>query len=712
MLLLSGIVITAPPQAQAQQATSPSEPRVATGIVLETPPVTVAGENETGTSAVPGYVARRSIAGTKTDSSLLETPQSISVITRQQMDEQHAETLNQALRYTPGVAPETRGGIATRYDMLKVRGFDAELYWNGLKLQQNNWYALPQLDPYLLERIDVLRGPSSVLYGQASAGGVISQISKLPTVTPLHEVGVEFGTNEHVLGKFDFSGPLDDEGKYLYRITGIGRMEDGQIKSTRNERLAIAPSFSIRPDADTNLTFLGLYQHDPRSSSYGSVPAEGTVKATRYGRLPADFYDGDPNFEKFDRTQVSLGYLFDKRFNDTWSMHMAGRWFHIDQDYRSVYSNGLDSDERTLARATAASRDRLDTAAFDNNVQARVKTGPVEHTLLAGFDYQHLDSTYQTGFGAAPSLDVWAPVYGQAITPPDRYKVNVRGNQYGLYVQDQAKLGGFVLTLSGRGDWADAITINSGTVARQFDRAFTSRAGLSYIFANGIAPYVSYSESFKPQYGTDAYGKAFVPERGRQYEVGVKYQPTGTNALFTAALFDVTRTNLTTSDPNHPGLSVQSGEARSRGVELEAKLDLTEQLTVTASYTYLDTISTKSNDGDAGKRLPAVPDHTATTWATYTIPGGPLAGLKIGGGVRYIGASASSDHSFTVPDVTLVDAMLRYDLGHAVPRLQGAELHLNIQNALDTRYVASCYYGAWCAYGYQRTVSGGLTYRW
>ena len=681
---------------------------------LQLSPITVDAHPQTADSPVQGYVAARDRTGAKTDTPLLETPQSISVITRDQMNQQDVHTLNQAVRYTSGVAPETRGGVATRYDLLTIRGFSADTYLNGLKLLDNNWYAAPQIDPYLLERIDVLKGPASILYGSAQAGGLINQVSRMPTDTPVHELGFEFGNYAHLQSTFDFGGPIDKDGQWLYRLTGIGFRENGQVSGTKSERLAVAPAITWRPDADTSLTFLGLYQHDPHATSYGGVPPQGTVLYNPYGQLPSNFYDGDYNFEKFDRTQVSLGYMFNKRFDDTWTVRMNGRWFHINLDYASVYANGLDTDNRTLFRGTAASRERSDQVTLDNQAEARLTTGPIQHTLLAGFDFQHLDSSLNQGFSTAPSLDILAPNHNMLITQPDRSDKTVVGNQYGLYLQDQLKLGGFILTLSGREDFFDSDQANQtlGTRSKQSENAFTGRAALSYVFDSGIAPYVSYAESFTPIYGSNAAGDAFKPERGKQYEVGVKYQPPGTNALLTGAVFDLTRQNLLTSDPVNPGNSVQSGEARSRGFELEARASLAQGLNLIGAYTYLDTIYTKDSSGLENKHLAAVPNHLVSGWAYYTVPSGRFEGVGLGTGVRYIGPSYSSDNTFKVPGVALVDMTVRYDLGNAVPKLRGAEIYANASNLLDAKYVASCYYGNWCAYGYRRQVFAGATYRW
>jgi len=692
------------------------EPNPAPPVDSTLPAVKVTAQSEQDAAYGPtkGYVAQSSSTALKSGTPILETPQSVSVVTRDQMDQQNAQTLNAAVRYVTGVTPETRGAVATRYDLLKVRGFDADTYWNGLKLLGNGWYAIPQLDPYMMERVEVLKGPVSVLYGQAAAGGLLNMESKLPTVQPLHEVGVEFGNYGHMQGKFDLSGPIAGDDRYLFRLTGIGRKEDGQVNTTKNERIAIAPSFTWRPDNKTSLTLFGLYQHDPRSSSYGSVPPQGTVLFNPNGKLPSNFYDGDPSFESFNRVQESVGYKFERRLNNAWSFRANGRYMHLAQDYKSVYASALEDDLRTLDRGTAYSQDNLNTIALDNQLEGNFSTGPIDHTLLVGFDYQHYATNFVSGFGTAPSIDMFAPVYNQAISLPALSRQILSGTQYGVYAQDQARLGNAILTLGGREDWASSKTRNEtfNTASSQFDRAFTGRAGFTYVFDNGIAPYVSYTESFTPQAGVDINGKAFDPERGHQYEVGVKFQPKGYNALFTAALFSLTRENLLTVDAANPNFQSQSGEARSRGVELEAKMSLTDSLNVRAGYTYLNTVYTKDNSGLQGKHLPAVPQNEASLWAYYTINRGPLAGLSLGAGGRYTGTTYSTDNDFKVQSFFLVDATLRYDLGRAASQLKGAELYVNAQNLFDKEYVASCYYGSWCAFGYGRQVFAGMNYRW
>lgn len=705
----------------ADQSTSPSSSATGTsaapsGTSQQLPTLVVNGTAATETAAGPvaGYVAHRSDAGTKTDTSLVETPQSVSVVSQAQITDQNAQSLNQVLHYTSDVATETRGAVATRYDQMTIRGFDADSYLDGLKLLGNGFYAIPQIDPYFLERVDVLKGPSSVLYGSANAGGLVDQIDKMPTDTPFHEIGLEGGTSDHVQTTFDFSGPLDKDGHWLYRFTGLGRSEDGQIRTTQNERVAVAPAFTWQPDAQTSLTLRALYQRDPKSSSYGSIPPQGTVLYSPYGQLPRDFYDGDTSFEDFDRTQASLAYQFSKKFDDGIGFHSRGRWFHISQTYESVYGSSLEADGRTLDRGTAESRDTSDQYSMDNSVQIPLVTGPVTHKALVGFDFQHLSTDWVAGFGSAPSIDIFDPDNSQVITPPTLTQTRAYLDQYGVYLQDQAKFQNWLLTLSGREDSAGTSqkTAATGSSSSQWDQAFTSRVGLTYLFANGIAPYVSYSESFNPLIGTAADGSAFKPERGAQYEAGVKYQPSGTDTLLTAAVFDLTRKNLETPDLADPALSVQSGEARSRGIELEARAALTDNLSVIANYSFLDTIYTKDNSGLQGKRLAGVPQNMASGWAKYDMPRGLFDGLSVSGGVRYTGTTYNDQNTYTVKSYLLTDASIDYDMGRKMPSLAGLTAYVDAHNLLNVKYVASCYYGNWCAYGYGQQVMGGFRYDW
>jgi iron complex outermembrane receptor protein len=712
-------------------------------VELQATSINAAYASESPTGPVAGYVATRSLSATKTDTALNETPQSISVVTRDQMRAQGAENLNQILRYSAAVIPETRGSTASRLDMLTIRGFSPAVYLDGMRMPDNR-DAAPQKDAFDLERVEVLRGPASVLYGQGSPSGVVNMTSKRPLDTPLHEVGVEYGTFDKKRTTFDFSGPLDDEGIYGYRLAGLFDDADGQLEHTETRRQSLSSAFTWRPDDDTSLTLLGSFQKDPKGGSYGSTPAWGSAVRNPNGRkIDVDFYDGEQDFEKSDRQYYSLGYLFEHRLNDVWTLRQNARYLRSEGLYRSIYNGSLQADYRTSNRYTIASDVNLDAYTLDNQAQAKFDTGPLQHTLLIGADYQNTTTDTKVGYGSGPSLDIFDPVYNAPVTAPAySSKSTQRDEQKGLYLQEQVKWDQWVLLLGGRYDWASSdistLDLASSTKSKsaQDSEAFTGRVGLVYLFDNGLAPYISYSESFEPQTGTGYGSSLFKPTEGTQYEVGIKYQPPGSNSFISAAVFDLRQSNVPTLDPDVTHVcdggrcQVQRGEVRSRGFELEGKASLNDNLDITGAYAYLDNRVTKSTsvvnytpgvDGVAnGPDLPAkgtttygVPRHTASLWADYTLHDGALKGFGVGGGARYVGSSwGDSANTMKVAGYTLFDAAVHYDIPGIVSLKDNLRLALNASNLANKEYVASCYDYYWCWYGSQRTVQASATYRW
>lgn len=719
--------------AHAQQGATAETTTIAASTTAPTlAPVTVRG-NGSAFDPTVGYVALESVTATKTDTPIIETPQSIAVVTQDQIRELGATSLNQVLRYTSGVATETRGSAATRLDQFNVRGFSATSFLDSLRVFGSR-DALPQVDAYRLERVDVLKGPSSVMFGQGGPGGIVNQISKRPLSERLNEVEVQVGNFDYRRTNFDFSGPLDKDKTLLYRLTGSAYKSDGQLDHTKERRYYIAPSFTWQPSSDTRLTLLTNFQRDPHMGSYGGVPALRSVFDAPDGiKLKPSFYDGDAGFEKSDRKHHSVGYQFEHRFNDTFTVRSNARYLHAEGIYRTVYTNSagngyLDPAATLLSRSKGGTNVEMDTFALDNHLQAKFNTGSIQHTALFGVDFNHLDSdTRASAFQAAKPLDVFNPDYHQDIGPLDwQTQTNQRQYQTGLYAQDQIKIGNLSVLAGGRYDWSrtmtNATTIKTGVVRHTPQRAeaFTGRVGAIYNFDNGIAPYVSYAQSFEPQGGTDRNGKPFDPTEGEQYEVGVKYQPVGTTALFSAALFDTRRKNLLTAIPGCVGTGCQeaTGELRTQGLELEARAEPLRGLSVIGNYSYIDNQYTKDNPTATrpslkGKTPYGVPTHQASAWARYQLQSGPLAGLGLGAGVRYLGTSAGGEqNTFKVPAATLVDAAIDYDLGRATPALKGMTVALNVSNLFDKEYLASCYSESWCWYGYQRSVRASLRYRW
>ncbi|MGB6102600.1 MAG: TonB-dependent siderophore receptor [Pusillimonas sp.] len=689
-------------------------------------PVTVVGSS----GEAIGYVAEQSSTATKTDTPIIEVPQSISVITEDQIREQGAYTLNQVLRYTSGVTPETRGATATRLDQFTVRGFSATTLLDGLRIFGSR-DALPQVDAYRLQRVDVLKGPSSVMFGQGGPGGVVNQISKRPTSDARNEVELQVGNFDYRRANFDFSGPMDESGQFLYRLTGSGYMSDGQLDNTEERRYFISPSFTWQPSSDTRLTLLTNLQRDPDMGSYGALPRVRTLVDAPDGyRLGPDFYDGDAGFETSDRRNHSIGYDFEHRFSDALTVRSNARYLHAEGIYRSVYSNGYvpGSNDRLLSRSKGGTDVSMDSYVIDNHLQGKFATGAVEHTLLAGVDFAHLNSdTRSSSYDPTLPLDVFNPDYHQNIGELNWISdTNQRQYQTGVYLQDQIKINRLSVLLGGRYDWSRSVsdstdlTTSAGSSSKTRAEAFTGRVGIIYNFDNGVAPYLSYAESFEPQSGFDANDKPFDPLEGEQYEVGVKYQPPGTNALYSMAAFDTRRKNMLTSIPGCVGARCQeqTGELRTQGFELEARGELARGLSLIANYSYIANEYTKDNATATrpsleGSTPSGIPKHQASVWARYEPQGGPLAGVGMAAGARYLGTSyGGSNNAFKVPAATLVDAALDYDLGRANPALKGMTVALNITNLFDKEYVASCNSETWCWYGYQRSIRASLRYRW
>lgn len=711
--------------AAAAQAQTAGQPAAGSSQTINLAPVTVEGQGESAFGPVPGYVANRSAAGTKTDTPLVETPQSVSVITRDDFEARGARNLGEALAYTAGVATGRRGeSNSFGGDNIAIRGFGGDgtagasysEYVDGLRLRGTN-YVTAGFDTYLYERLDVLKGPASVLYGQGIPGGVVNAITRRPADVFGGEVQFQVGNFERLQGAFDITGPVDPGKTVLYRLTGLKLDSDSQTDFMERDRVAIAPALTWRPTADTTLTLLANYQHDDiKGTPLNTVPANGSVLYNPNGKIPRSRYVGEPGYDRWDRESYSIGYLFEHRFDETWTVRQNARYQNHELDWKVLFPGALASNGRTLSRTTFTAAETANTISIDNQVQAKIATGPLKHTLLAGLDYSRNRSDTVRGQAVAPTLDLYAPVYGRAIADPPIYQnLATRATQLGLYAQDQIKFGGLNLLLGGRKDWAESKTRNrlTGASSSQDDGAFTGRAGLLYLFDNGLAPYVSYSESFDPVSGTDFSGAAFEPTTATQYEAGIKFQPKGLNSFITLAAFTLEQQNVTTPDPTHTGYSVQTGEVRSRGIELEGKASLTQGLDLLFAYSLVDAEVTESNGTDKGKVPVGIPRHQASLWADYTMRTGVLTGFGVGGGVRYVGESwGDTTNTFKTPSYTVFDAAVHYDLSQLSSRLEGVKLAVNATNLFDREYVASCTRITACYYGTARTVIATVKYQW
>lgn len=688
-------------------------------------PVVQAGNSagaERANGPVQGYLASRSATGTKTDTPLLVTPQSISVVTKDQVEAQGAQNVTEALRYTPGVTVQSFGANAF-FDAFKLGGFDAPRYLDGLRLPSDNTtFAVPRIETYGLERLEVLKGPSSGVYGQSDPGGLLNMVSKRPTSTPHHEIQGTFGSFQRFQGAFDLGGPIDRNGEFLYRIVGLGRDSNSQTDFVQDNKLFIAPSLTWRPTADTSFTVLSQYQKVENKGYQQYVPGQISFLPNPNGRIPYGRYLGVPGPDGYNLEQFAVGYAFEHRFDNNLQFRQNLRYTEVSNDLASTRTEGMLTD-RLVARTYNYVKANASNIALDNQLQADFMTGPLTHKVLVGFDYFKLwaNTDYRSA-GIAP-IDAYSPVYGAAVPSFDSLTPFIlrddKQSQAGVYLQDQVKLDRWTLTMTGRQDWAStgftsrAFYPPAGTYARD-DRAQTGRVGLNYLFDIGLAPYVSYSTSFTPNLGADIAGNSFRPTTGEGAEVGIKFKPNGSNLMFTAALFDVRQKDVLTSSPINPFFSVQTDAVRVRGFEMELKGNLTRELEITAGYSHLDPKVTASIAGYAGKNMLNTASDQASLWGKYTWHEGALAGLGIGAGVRYVGETYGDNfNTFVIPSYALVDAAVSYDFGYVRSEWKGWKAQVNVTNLANRFYVASCLTGLpYCGLGNARTVLGTLKYSW
>lgn len=663
---------------------------------------------ETAQGPVSGFVAKRSAAGTKTDTPLLETPQAISVVTRDQMEAQGADSLDQAFGYTAGIMSQTGGALRRIATGFTVRGFNITgsqpLYVNGSKFPINSLSGA--MEPFSYERVELLKGPASILYGQAAPGGLINMVSKRPTPEAQREVEVQIGSWNRRQAAVDLGGPLTEDGRIGYRITALARTGDAMIKQIPDDRTLFNGALDWKLTPDATLTLLGTYNKGNSLYDYGK-PLDGTLLPNPNGRTSRTLFVGEPGFDKFKTEGTTLGYLFEYRLSDQWKFrqNVLAYDYESDNAYSAPGRANPATNLRTVNRSAVARFDTDDGWTLDNQLMGSFATGTVRHTLLVGLDHVKGQFSRAQRMGTVAPLDLFNPVYGSPTTLPGANTSWSEDQQTGLYVQDQMKLGErWIALFGGRYDKAKSSSRSLSAAGvrgqgGQSQHAFTPRAGVMYLADGGIAPYYSYTRSFQPQGGTDFFGNLFKPTRGTQHEVGIKYEPPGTNASVTFAAYQLTQSNVTTSDLDHPGFSQQTGEIQSKGFEIEGKASLSGRLDLTASLGTTDARVTQSTTANLGTRPLSVPRAQASAWVDYRFASFP--GLSAGVGVRHVGKQELN--RMDVPAYTLFDAALRY-------QWDKWRFALNLKNLADKTYFGACSYA--CFYGDERNVTLTARYVW
>lgn len=699
--------------------------------VMDLPATSVIGVQDTESAWGPaqGYLAKRTAAGTKTDTALVEAPRSISVVTREQMDDRNVHTLDDAVRYLPGITASSFGSD-TRSDWLRVRGFEPTQFLDGLPLPKGV-YANPKQETWNLDRLALLRGPASSVYGQTPPGGLLDMVSRRPSAEASSEVQLQYGSDNHRQINFASTGKIDDEGQFLYSLSGVLRDGGTPIDHIDDKRYNIAPSLTWNIDEDTRFTLLTQFTRDDTGITSQFYPIQGTKIDMPFGEISHHKNLGDPNYDFYDRTYYALGYAFEHRLNDVWQFRQNLRYTRSELSFQAVTVNSYNPDFANLGfvvddqgntgRGTTNVDEDITQFAVDNNFQGDFVTGDVSHTLLIGLDHQRNTTNYLSIFGTAPGINVNDPIYGLPITRPARstafYDYEQKTQQTGLYLQDQMAIDQWRLTLGGREDWVHTGTtfFNKGDATNtERDKNFSGNAAISYVFDSGFVPYLSYAESFQPTSNAVASPtESFKPTEGKQWELGIKYQPPGSNTLLTAAVYDLTQKNVSvTHNVGNVTVTSQTGEVKVKGLELEAVSDVTENLKITAAYTLA---KSEVQEGIyKGNRLQLMPNQQASVWGDYTWHNGVLDGFGIGAGARYTGNTYGDQANTWLGKAgayTVFDAVVHYDLGRLDNSLKGASLAVNATNLFDKDYISTCD-SFYCYYGDQRSVVASATYKW
>jgi iron complex outermembrane recepter protein len=671
--------------------------------------------------------ADRAVAGTKTDTKLVEIPQSISVVTAAEISDRTTINFQDIFRYSAGVATELNGADS-RGDFFSARGFPTEQYLDGLKRMPDFIYGA-RLEVYTLERAEVLRGPSAVLYGAGGAGGLLNAVSKTPRNSFGGEIGVQLGTDERKQIHLDVSKPLTDtlSGRF------VGLLRDGELqwKGQPDDRILINPSLKWSPTENTDVTLIGLYQKDNQGTQT-YLPISKSARADDAERLPYNFFVGEPGFNRADTEFWSATMLVNHRFNEMFSFSSRTRVYDMDTDYGEVYGDYGDGfgafyaspfddvAETLLQREFYLNREKTKGFNTDNSLAAKFDTGPFQHKVLAGVDYFKFKQDKAEGFscdgfagqfgcfnGASPpSLNIYNPQYGKPFASGYTNFLDYKNSQLGFYIQDQIRFADRVsIVLGARHD--HATSERNGVKEEAIDH-WSFRGGIIAEIGYGISPYASYSESFLPVPGGDFFGNPFKPRTGRQYEGGVKWAP-NSQALVTVSYFDIKESNYVTQDPNNIQNFIQTGEVGSKGYEIEGTLRVPGDIDLTGSYSYTKAeVLTDTNPARVGARIEGLPKHLASAWAVKTFQVTDEVKMRAGGGVRYVGSKIDAYQRFVTPSATLVDAMVEAEY-------EAWSLSLSASNIFNTHYYASCTSSSppdgICTVGKDRTIQATLRRR-
>ncbi|MBE9015544.1 TonB-dependent siderophore receptor [Chroococcidiopsidales cyanobacterium LEGE 13417] len=661
-----------PPESEdvTQEPTSTKPAQSAPGEELE---IVVTGEQE-----VEGYNAPDASTATKTDTPLRDIPQSIQVIPRQVIEDQQVTEISDALRNVSGVTPRVDYGFSYTYN---IRGFsDSRTLRNGFRIEA------PTIAPSGIERVEVLKGPASVLYGQVEPGGIINFVTKKPLSDPYYAAEFTAGSYDFYEPSIDFSGPLTADGKLLYRLNASYQNFGSFIDFVDGEILSIAPVISYKIGDATTLTLEYEYLYSDRTYNDG-LPIDPVTF-----ELPISRYLGEPG-DRIDETTNNLILSFDHRFDDNISLRTAfGASFSEGEDVACRVSE-YDPETQEVSRFCVIDGSEYDDVySWQTDLVAKFNTGSVQHQLLLGLELSQRNNGYENFEASGANINVFDPVYGEPIPPSDySFKDDFTSNAVGLYLQDQiALLPNLKLLIGGRFDFTSfesrgyEQTVGEERIDRSNDfedDAFSPRVGLVYQPIEPISLYASYSRSFVPNNTITASGELIEPTRGTQYEAGVKAELGNLSA--TLAAYEITKTNILTPDPDNPDFSIGVGEVKSRGIEFDLGGEILPGWNLVASAFINDAFVTEDNNLPVDDVLTNAPAEGASLWTTYEIQRGNLQGLGFGVGVFYVGdREAELPNELVLPSYVRADASIFY-------KRDNWRVGLNFKNLFDTKYYES-----------------------
>lgn len=684
-------------------------------------PVTVTEER-----AAQGYRVERATTATKTDTPLRDIPGSIQVLPRQVIEDQGTVQVRDVLRNVSGVTA-AESSFTVFSDAVNIRGFDARNNFvkNGLKRSVQG--ASIGQETANIERIEVLKGPSSVLYGQVEPGGIVNIVTKQPLTEPLYAGDFTAGSYNFFRPTVDLSGPINANKTILYRLNGAYETTEAFLDFFESQRFFVAPVVAFRLTPQTTLTLEGEYlQHN--LSSYGGLPAAGTVLPNPNGQIPLHRWPGDPPFDNQERRAWEMSYRFEHRFNQHVMLRNAFRASFFRRDEDNVLPDFLDEDQRTLERFFFGSILDNNDYLLQTEVVVDFATGPVTHTALVGVEARWINEDRDSTSASFPALDLFNPTYFNRFSRPRSTpnRVSFDETRVGVYIQDQITLlKNLKLLVGGRFDHAEQDSIaercpeerpnctieerrREGIKTSRDDTAFSPRVGLVYQPIVPLSLYASFSQSFQPQGGVTAEGTPFDPETGTQYEVGVKGEFLDGRMSATVAFFHITKQNVVSADPDDPEFERAIGEQTNLGVELDVAGEILPGWRVLASYAFVDAEVTKDFGGYKGTSPPNVAEQSFSLWSTYILQRGALQGLGVGAGLFYVGERHGDfENTFKVPDYLRADVALSYQ----PPSFSNVKARLTIQNLFDIEYYEAADSDVGVQPGAPLTVQGTVAVR-